>query len=111
QDLDIRARQIHPKSDPPDVGTEHLGREWVGDHEGAVTLKRLVRFAARLHQMIAQAARRAVHGRTIGPAGTSRNPARDFSSPIWLQASAQCFGCEKRIAHCGELSGNASGVW
>jgi 2,4-dienoyl-CoA reductase-like NADH-dependent reductase (Old Yellow Enzyme family) len=25
QNLDIRARSIHPKSDPPDAGTEHLG--------------------------------------------------------------------------------------
>ena len=24
QNLDIRTRSIHPKSDPPDVGTEHL---------------------------------------------------------------------------------------
>ncbi len=26
QNLDIRARSIHPKSDPPDAGTEHLER-------------------------------------------------------------------------------------
>lgn len=30
QDLDIRARQIHPKSDPPDAGTEHLVKPAVG---------------------------------------------------------------------------------
>ncbi|MFT7189906.1 MAG: hypothetical protein ACI9AQ_000460, partial [Dinoroseobacter sp.] len=26
QDLDIRARQVHPKPDPPNAGTKHLGR-------------------------------------------------------------------------------------
>lgn len=28
--MDFRAREIHPRSDPPDAGTEHLG----GGHRG-----------------------------------------------------------------------------
>ena len=30
QDLDIRAGSIHPRPDPPDAGTEHLGRTGAG---------------------------------------------------------------------------------